>query len=164
MPRPVGRPPKPTEQKRRTGNPGRRKLPNTQLEIVNTPQVPQPHRPLGPAGEAFWKRVWAVGFAWISQHTDIELLQMVSELIDERQSLRMKVLVDQDWRDRTALRALDAQVLDCLSLLGFTPVDRARLGFVEVKIQNELDAYRERKAKGAGRAAKVVNIEQSEED
>jgi hypothetical protein len=33
---------------------------------------------------------------------------------------------------------------------------------VEVKIQNELDAYRERKAKGAGRAAKVVDIEQPE--
>lgn len=164
MGRPVGRPPKPTEQKRRLGNPGRRKLPKTELEISNTPQVPQPHRPLGPAGENFWNRIWAIGFAWISQHTDIELLQMVCELIDERQALRMKVLVDQDWRDRTALRALDAQVLNCLSLLGFTPVDRARLGFVEVKIQNELDSYRERKAKAGSRSAKVVDIEQSEED
>lgn len=89
---------------------------------------------------------------------------MVCELIDERQALRMKVLVDQDWRDRTALRALDAQVLNCLSLLGFTPVDRARLGFVEVKIQNELDAYRERKAKNAGRASKVVDIDATETD
>jgi hypothetical protein len=75
----------------------------------------------------------------------------------------VKVLRDGDWRDRTALRALDAQVLDCLSLLGFTPVDRARLGFVEVKIQNELDSYRERKAKAGGRAAKVVDIDEAEE-
>jgi hypothetical protein len=50
-----------------------------------------------------------------------------------------------------------------LSLLGFTPVDRARLGFVEVKIQNELDSYRERKAKAGGRAAKVVDIDEAEE-
>ena len=81
---------------------------------------------------------------------------MVCELIDERTALRMKVLVDQDWRDRSGLRALDAQVLDCLSLLGFTPVDRARLGFVEVKIQNELEAFRERKAT---RQTNVVDVE-----
>jgi hypothetical protein len=87
---------------------------------------------------------------------DIEILQMVCELIDERTALRMKVLVDQDWRDRSGLRALDAQVLDCLSLLGFTPVDRARLGFVEVKIQNELEAFRERKAT---RQTNVVDVE-----
>jgi len=74
----------------------------------------------------------------------------------------MKVLVDQDWRDRTALRALDAQVLDCLSLLGFTPVDRARLGFVEVKIQNELDAYRQRKAQGLNHGTDVVDVPQAE--
>ncbi len=163
MGRPVGRPPKPTEQKRRTGNPGRRKLPSTEVAIVGQVNVPSPVRPLGSNGLAFWERVWSVGFAWISPQTDIELLQMVCEQIDERQALRVKVLRDGDWRDRTALRALDAQVLDCLSLLGFTPVDRARLGFVEVKIQNELDSYRERKAKAGGRAAKVVDIGEAEE-
>jgi len=161
--RPVGRPPKPTEQKRRLGNPGKRKLPSAEVAIVGQVDAPEPVRPLGQVGLAFWQRVWAVGFAWISPQTDIELLQMVCEQIDERQALRVRVLRDGDWRDRTALRALDAQVLDCLSLLGFTPVDRARLGFVEVKIQNELDAYRERKAKG-GRAAKVVNVGEAETD
>ncbi|NBW19750.1 MAG: hypothetical protein EBR82_68435, partial [Caulobacteraceae bacterium] len=100
-----------------------------------------------------------MGFGWISQHTDIELLQIVSELIDERQALRMKVLVDQDWRDRAALRSLDAQVLDCLSLLGFTPVDRARLGFVEVKIKNELEEFRKRKADNRANVENVVDIQ-----
>ncbi|NDD13661.1 MAG: phage terminase small subunit P27 family [Betaproteobacteria bacterium] len=163
MARPVGRPPKPTEQKRRLGNPGKRKLPSAEVAIVGQIGAPEPVRPLGQVGLAFWQRVWAVGFAWISPQTDIELLQMVCEQIDERQALRVRVLRDGDWRDRTALRALDAQVLDCLSLLGFTPVDRARLGFVEVKIQNELDAYRERKAKG-GRATKVVDVGEAEAD
>jgi len=160
--RPVGRPPKPTEQKRRLGNPGKRKLPSAEVAIVGQVSAPEPVRPLGQVGLAFWQRVWSVGFAWISPQTDIELLQMVCEQIDERQALRVRVLRDGDWRDRTALRALDAQVLDCLSLLGFTPVDRARLGFVEVKIQNELDSYRERKAKAVGRAAKVVDIDETE--
>lgn len=156
MPKPVGRPPKPVEQKRRTGNPGKRALPQTTIAIPTSPTAPVPHRPLGPAGQHFWERVWSVGFTWISPQMDIEILQMVCELIDERTALRMKVLVDQDWRDRSGLRALDAQVLDCLSLLGFTPVDRARLGFVEVKIQNELEAFRERKAT---RQTNVVDAE-----
>ena len=146
MGRPTGRPPKPVEQKRRAGNPGKRRLPEPVALVAGSVVAPEPHRPLGSAGLAFWQRVWSVGFAWISPHTDVELLQMVCEQIDERAGLRVRVLRDGDWRDRSSLRALDAQVVESLSLLGFTPVDRARLGFVEVKIRNELDAFRERKA------------------
>lgn len=145
MPKPVGRPPKPVEQKRRAGNPGHRPLPDVVIPIPTSATAPEPHRPLGSAGRMFWERVWNVGFTWISPQMDVELLQIVSEQIDERAALRVKVLREGDWRDRSALRALDSQVLDCLSLLGFTPVDRARLGFVEVKIQNELEQFRERK-------------------
>jgi hypothetical protein len=119
MSKPVGRPPKPVEQKRRAGNPGKRPLPDTVIAIPTSSLVPEPHRPLGQAGRQFWDRVWNVGFTWISPQMDIELLQIVAEQIDERASLRVKVLRESDWRDRSALRALDAQVLDCLSLLGW---------------------------------------------
>jgi hypothetical protein len=127
------------------------------ISIPTSSTAPEPHRPLGSAGRQFWERVWNVGFTWISPQMDVELLQIVSEQIDERAALRVKVLREGDWRDRSALRALDSQVLDCLSLLGFTPVDRARLGFVEVKIQNELEQFRERKA---ARRTDVVNVEE----
>jgi hypothetical protein len=157
MSKPVGRPPKPVEQKRRAGNPGKRPLPDVVIPIPTSAVAPDPHRPLGSAGRMFWDRVWNVGFTWISPQMDTELLQIVSEQIDERAALRVKVLREGDWRDRSALRALDSQVLDCLSLLGFTPVDRARLGFVEVKIQNELEQFRERKA---ARRTDVVNVEE----
>jgi hypothetical protein len=157
MSKPVGRPPKPVEQKRRAGNPGKRPLPDVVIAIPTSATAPEPHRPLGSAGRMFWDRVWNVGFTWISPQMDTELLQIVSEQIDERAALRVKVLREGDWRDRSALRALDSQVLDCLSLLGFTPVDRARLGFVEVKIQNELEQFRERKA---ARRTDVVNVEE----
>ena len=159
MSKPVGRPPKPVEQKRRTGNPGKRPLPATTIAIPTSPIVPVPHRPLGPAGQQFWERVWAVGFTWISPQMDIELLQRVAEQIDERVALRMRVLKQGDWRDRAALRSLDAQVLDCLSLLGFTPVDRARLGFVEVKIKNELEEFRKRKADNRSNVVDAVDIQ-----
>jgi hypothetical protein len=159
MPKPVGRPPKPVEQKRRAGNPGKRPLPETTIAIPTSPVAPVAHRPLGPAGQQFWERVWSVGFTWISPQMDIELLQVVAEQIDERVALRMRVLKQNDWRDRAALRSLDAQVLDCLSLLGFTPVDRARLGFVEVKIKNELEEFRKRKADNRANVENVVDIQ-----
>jgi hypothetical protein len=159
MPKPVGRPPKPVEQKRRAGNPGKRPLPATTIAIPTSPIAPIPHRPLGPAAQQFWERVWSVGFTWISPQMDVELLQMVAEQIDERVALRMRVLKQNDWRDRAALRSLDAQVLDCLSLLGFTPVDRARLGFVEVKIKNELEEFRKRKADNRSNMEDIVDIQ-----
>lgn len=159
MSKPVGRPPKPVEQKRRSGNPGKRPLPEVTIAIPTSSIAPIPHRPLGPAGQQFWDRVWAVGFTWISPQMDIELLQLVAEQIDERVALRMRVLKQNDWRDRAALRSLDAQVLDCLSLLGFTPVDRARLGFVEVKIKNELEEFRKRKADNRSNMVNIVNIQ-----
>lgn len=159
MPKPVGRPPKPVEQKRRAGNPGKRPLPATTIAIPTSPIAPIPHRPLGPAAQQFWERVWSVGFTWISPQMDVELLQMVAEQIDERVALRMRVLKQNDWRDRAALRSLDAQVLDCLSLLGFTPVDRARLGFVEVKIKNELEEFRKRKADNRSNMENIVDIQ-----
>ena len=159
MPKPVGRPPKPVEQKRRIGNPGKRPLPEVTIAIPTSSIAPIPHRPLGPAGQQFWDRVWAVGFTWISPQMDIELLQLVAEQIDERVALRMRVLKQNDWRDRAALRSLDAQVLDCLSLLGFTPVDRARLGFVEVKIKNEHEEFRKRKADNQSNMVNIVNIQ-----
>jgi len=31
-----------------------------------------------------------------------------------------------------------------MSLLGFTPSDRARLGLAEIRVANELDSYRQR--------------------
>jgi hypothetical protein len=33
-----------------------------------------------------------------------------------------------------------------MSLLGFTPSDRARLGLAEIRVANELDQFRQRKA------------------
>jgi hypothetical protein len=42
---------------------------------------------------------------------------------------------------------LNAQITAWLSLLGFTPSDRARLGLAEIRVANELDQYRQRNAK-----------------
>ena len=137
----MGRPPKPIEQKRLIGNPGKRALPN-QNEIVLLPAaetMPEPSRPLLKYGREVWDQVWAVGVNWISPNTDVELLLMTCEMIDERWNLRVKVMQSDDARMRRGLRELDRQIISNLSLLGFTPADRARLGWAEVKTKSKLE-------------------------
>jgi hypothetical protein len=88
----------------------------------------EPIRPLGPTGQSTWDRITAASIGWFEHQLDVELLQFLCEQIDERAFLRRNVLNDNDWRDRTALRALDQQILQCLSLLGLTPSDRNKIG------------------------------------
>lgn len=137
----MGRPPKPVELKRVTGNPGKRKLPN-EGEIVILPaatSTPEPARPLMKYGREVWDTVWQVGVNWISPNTDLELLLMTCEMVDERWNLRVKVMQTDDSKMRRGLRELDRLIIGNLSLLGFTPTDRSRLGWAEVKTQSKLD-------------------------
>lgn len=143
---PRGRPPKPIEQKRITGNPGKRALPK-QGEMVLLPSaydIPEPHRPLQTPGLELWDRIWGLATTWLSPSTDAELLLMTCELLDERWNLRIKVLRDNRPEERKALRDLDRQLVSNLSLLGFSPTDRSRLGVAEVKRQSKLEELRSR--------------------
>jgi hypothetical protein len=104
-------------------------------------------RPLGIIGRELWERVWRAGAVWLIDRTDAETLLVLCEQMDERQALRAMVLRDAEWRDRAALRALDHQVMSGLAMLGFNPVDRARLGAVESqssKLDELMAARRER--------------------
>ena len=71
---------------------------------------------------------------------------MTCELIDERWNLRVRVMQSNDWRERKALRDLDERVIRNLSLLGFTPADRSRLGVAEVKAISKMEALKRRQA------------------
>ena len=138
-----GRPPKPLEEKRRLGNPGKRALPSANevvpLEAANG--IPEPLRPLGKMGLEFWERTWQVGMNWISPKADIELMMMTAEMIDERTILRTLVFQDRNAdrpKLRAGLRELEKQIQSNLALLGLSPADRARLGLAEVKRQSKL--------------------------
>lgn len=146
---PAGRPPKPIEQKRALGNPGKRALPDkNEIQILEqVEETPEPPRPLLKYGQDLWNRIWSVGATWVSNKTDIELLVMTCEMVDERWNLRAKVMRDEDPADRRGLRELDRQIVSNLSLLGFTPSDRARLGVAEVKTKSKLQEMMERAEK-----------------
>lgn len=143
---PNGRPPKPVERKRALGNPGKRALPSQDEIVLLEPvaDVPEPPRPLLKYGRELWDRVWGMGASWVSDKTDIELLIMTCEMIDERWNLRVKVMQNDDAKMRRGLRELDRQIVSNLSLLGFTPADRSRLGVAEIKAKSALQQMLEK--------------------
>lgn len=157
-----GRPPKPIEQKRLTGNPGKRALPN-QNTVVALPSaygIPEPHRPLNKPGLELWESIWGMAQNWLSPATDREILLMTCELLDERWNLRIKVLRDNRPEERKALRELDRQLVANLSLLGFSPTDRSRLGIAEVKRQSKLEDLRSRVQTNNQLASEVADTNQ----
>jgi len=145
---PAGRPSKPIEQKRLLGNPGKRAMPdeNSVVLLQQVEETPEPPRPLLKYGQDLWDRIWGMGATWVSDKTDLELLVMTCEMVDERWNLRVKVMQSDDAAMRRGLRELDRQIVSNLSLLGFTPSDRSRLGVAEVKAKSKLEELMERRA------------------
>jgi hypothetical protein len=79
------------------------------------PPPPDPPRPLGREGRKLWDRTWrAAG----GQPVDEEALLMLCEQTDERVRLRAEVIRSNAWRERAALRAIDAQIAQGLGALG----------------------------------------------
>ena len=104
-------------------------------------------RPLGDAGQQLWHEVFEVGGLWISSRTDIHLLQMVCELFDRREILREEFLADPTERKvNMSLLETEKLIQSSLSLLGFTPSDRSRLGLAEVKAKSKLEELMDRRA------------------
>jgi len=132
-------PPKPAEVKKKIGS-RNYKEPVTDIELPMTEEVPSPLRPLELSGKSLWDRIWNGGQLWISNRTDIELVQMVCEQLDERDLLRAFVLENMEaWHERAALRQLEKDIASNLGQLGFSPAERTRLGLAEVKRQSKLE-------------------------
>jgi hypothetical protein len=135
---PTGRPPKPIEQKRRTGNPGKRALPKAGT-LAAVPAVAMEPDELDPA--TTFAAVLDDGRVWLAR-TDAVGLAILRESLEERAELRDVVLSSGSADARKALRELDKQIVGHLSTLGFDPSARARLGLAEVKAATTLEKLR----------------------
>jgi hypothetical protein len=49
------------------------------------------------------------------------------------------------WHERSALRELEKSIRSNLSLLGFTPTDRMKLGVAEVKVESKMELLKRRR-------------------
>ena len=135
----TGRPPTPTEVKRKRGT----ARPDRVANLGNLAAVPavaaEPHD-LDPA--AVFELVMSGGRTWLAQ-TDSIALSMLRESLEERATLRAVVISSQSPDARKALRDLDKQIIGQLSVLGFDPAARARLGLAEVKAATKLEQLRQ---------------------
>ena len=149
MPKRPGRPKKPVEIKRRAGNPGGRALPVPVAVVTAAPSTPRAPKGLERPGRSLWRAVWRDAGDWLAP-TDAVLVRMLCEAADERENLR-ELIAAEGYTFTTAkgyvgihpvvstLRKLEAQIISMLSMLGFSPADRTRLGLVEVKRAGRLE-------------------------
>lgn len=117
------------------------------MSVQKLKAIPEPIRRLEESGLNFWNQAFAQGQTWLKD-TDLELLQVVCEQLDERDILRIFVLENiEAWHERAALRVLERDLADNLRELGFTPTARQKLGIAEVKAASKLEELMDRKAK-----------------
>lgn len=138
----MANPGKSTELKQKLGSRAPEKIGIPTEAII---KVPEPIRRLDESGLQLWNQVWSNNQTWLKS-TDLELLQIVCEQLDERDLLRAYVLDNiEAWHERAALRALEKDIRDNMTQLGFTPQSRSKLGIQEVKAKSKLDELMARK-------------------
>ena len=115
------------------------------MPVQEIERAPEPLRQLSHSGLHFWKEAFRSRTTWLKD-TDLELLQVVCEQLDERDQLRIYVLDNiEAWHERSALRVLERDLATNLKELGFTPTARQKLGIQEVKAISKLEQLQARK-------------------
>lgn len=131
-------------------SPGGRKvaIPTARQQIERRSDAPPTPRAMGRRGKLEWKKIWAAG-PWISSSQDYHWVEQICRAYDEIQVYRSTV--ERDGLVQTGsqgqpvahpliseIRRCEQTIRSCLSILGFSPTDRARLGLDELKRENAL--------------------------
>jgi len=145
-------------------------MPESALALVDLSVIPQSPASLGMVGVAYWEILWTAGRRHLSELHDTPLMTRLCSNFDRIAELENWLGLDVERRWYTSpngqivthpavkqIDQMDAQNTAWMSLMGFTPSDRARLGLAEIRVANELDQFRQRKSN-------VVNAEVVSED
>jgi hypothetical protein len=100
--------------------------------------------PLLPAGiesdgAELWKRIWHEGLTWISPNSDMAAAVEACLVADDLAVARRRYRATSDPKDAAALVAMGKRFDEALSVLGFNPTARSRLGVAEVKRASALE-------------------------
>lgn len=160
--RPMGRPPKPVEQKRALGVSGlpAAPMPGKGLTGGVVPELPESLR--GPGSE-LWVHVWTAGRSWLAVESDRSIVELLCQAQDEAFEIRELLASGEVPRFYTTangqvvshplvgqLKDLRTQQTTWFAAIGFSPADRARLGLAEVRVRDELDELERRRRERAG--------------
>jgi P27 family predicted phage terminase small subunit len=140
-------------------------MPESALALVDLSVIPQSPESLGMVGVGYWEILWTAGRRHLSELHDTPLMTRLCSNFDRIAELENWLGSDVERRWYTSpngqivthpavkqIDQMDAQNTAWMSLMGFTPSDRARLGLAEIRVANELDQFRQRKSN-------VVNAE-----
>ena len=137
---PVGRPPKPIEQHKRTGTFNATRHKRGALAAVSP--VDQAPHDKSPAD--LFTEIMDAGSAWFARTDGIQL-SMLRESLEER--ARLVPVAESSTEARKQLRELNREIADWLTALGFNPTARARLGLAEVKAASTLEKLQAKRDK-----------------
>ncbi len=132
----TGRPPTPTEVKRKRGTArADRGVPKTALAVV----APISAEPAELTVAQALERVLGAGVGWLAT-TDGPTVALLRDAVEDYARLRsIEGMPPKEVRDART------QVMALLSQLGFDPTARARLGLAEVTARSKLDEIQQRR-------------------
>lgn len=123
------------------------------LEVIDvsgmaTLDVPEPPEGLGDRGTVEWAKIWTAG-KWLWPDQDYAWVEQAARAYDDLATFRTKVSEDgltvEGYNGQTVAHPLIAEmrrcedtIRKCLSQIGFSPTDRARLKLTELKGASEL--------------------------
>ena len=140
-------PPKPAELKLLQGNPGKRGLRLNDAVAPMEYGYVEPPADLRESGLALWQKIFGAGELWISIRTDVDLVTQVCRQMDRRDELSRRFWDEPESRVvNMSLLETEKQIVSGLSLLGFSPADRTRLGLVSAKTKSKLEELLAKKA------------------
>ena len=140
-------PPKPAELKLLQGNPGKRGLRLNDAVAPLEYGYVEPPADLRESGLALWQKIFGAGELWISIRTDVDLVTQVCRQMDRRDELSRRFWDEPESRVvNMSLLETEKAIVNGLSLLGFSPADRTRLGLVSAKTKSKLEELMDRKA------------------
>jgi hypothetical protein len=145
----MGNPPKPAELKMLQGNPGKRAMPSNDALAPLEYGYVEPPADLRESGLELWNKIFGAGELWISIRTDTQLVAQVCRQMDRRDELSRRFWDEPESRVvNMSLLETEKAVVNGLSLLGFTPADRTRLGLVSARTKSKLQELMDAKARG----------------
>lgn len=125
-----------------------RPIVKAQYQIIRRDDAPQMPRGLKTRGKREWLKIWASG-PWLNPEHDYAWVEQIARAYDDIDVFRRKIeedgLVVRGSLGQPVAHPLVAEVRKCeqtirtcLSVIGFSPTDRARLGLAEIKRETAL--------------------------
>jgi P27 family predicted phage terminase small subunit len=151
----AGRPPVPTERKRKLGNPGQRPIPALADTTAVAPVSEAAPDHLAEAGSSMFRRIVS-GAAWLAE-TDKPTLELLCEKVDRREEMKaalarseLVLFTDKMYAYPNPLvgmlSTIETEIAKLFSALGLTPTDRTRMGLAEVKARNAFEDFLAKRA------------------